>query len=196
MAVKKTIEIDVKNNFKKSAKDLDGLNKELKETAQETKKVKESSKEAKTDMGALGATRFTGVITSIGKTVKAFFTLRGAIIATGIGALVLLILSLKSAFTRSEEGQNKFAKILAVIGGVVDNLLDVLSGLGEVIISAFEDPVESVKKLAKAIKDNIVNRIMGLLELLPALGRAIEAVFSLEFALQRQEKLQQMRWQK
>ena len=182
MAVKKTIEIDVKNNFKKSAKDLDGLNKELKETAQETKNVQKSTKEAKTDMGALGATRFTGVIASVGKTVKAFFTLRGAIIATGLGALLILLVSIKSAFTRSEEGQNKFAKILAVIGSVVDNLLDVLSSLGKTIISAFENPVESVKKLAKAIKDNIVNRLIGLLELLPALGSAIEEVFSGNFS--------------
>lgn len=180
----KTAEFKIKvdNNFKETSDDLDGLNKGLKDTSKETGKVKDASKSANADMGALGATRFTGVIKSIGTTVKAFFTLRGAILATGIGALVLLILSLKAAFTRSEEGQNKFAKILAVIGGVVDNLMDILSRFGEVIISAFEDPVESIKTLAKAIKDNIVNRIMGLLELLPALGRAIEAVFSLEFA--------------
>jgi hypothetical protein len=54
--------------------------------------------------------------------------------------------------------------------------------LGKTIISAFENPVESVKKLAKAIKDNIVNRLIGLLELLPALGSAIEEVFSGNFS--------------
>ena len=182
MAVKKTIEVDVKNNFAKSAKDLDGFNKELKETAEETKKVQDTTKEAKADVSALGGTRFTGLIATIGKTVKAMFTLRGAIIATGLGALLILITSIKAAFTRSEAGQNKFAKLMAVIGSVVDNVLDVMGKLGGVIISAFENPVEAVKKLAKAIKQNIVNRITGLLELLPALGRAINEVFSGNFS--------------
>ena len=81
----KTAEFKIKvdNNFKETADDLDGLNKGLKDTSKETGKVKDASASANADMGALGATRFTGVISSIGTTVKAFFTLRGAIMATG-----------------------------------------------------------------------------------------------------------------
>lgn len=182
MAVKKTIEINVKNNFKSTEKDLDGVNKELKETSAATTSVAASGASASTSMNALGATKFTGLIASIGGVVKALFTLRGALIATGIGAFLVLLTSIKAAFTRSEEGQNKFAKLMAVIGSVVENVLDVMGKLGGVIISAFENPIESVKKLANAIKENIVNRITGLLELLPALGRAINEVFSGNFS--------------
>jgi hypothetical protein len=182
MAVNKTIEINVKNNFKSTEKDLDGVNKELKETSAATNTVAASGATATASMDALGASKFTGLIASIGGVVKALFTLRGALMATGIGAFLVLLTSIKAAFTRSEEGQNKFAKIMAVIGSVVDNVLDVMGKLGGVIISAFENPVEAVKKLAKAIKDNIVNRITGMLELLPALGRAINEVFSGNFS--------------
>ena len=182
MAVKKTIEINVKNNFKSTEKDLDGVNKELKQTSAATTSVAASGASASTSMNALGATKFTGLIASIGGVVKALFTLRGALIATGLGAFLILLTSIKAAFTRSEEGQNKFAKLMAVIGSVVENVLDVMGKLGGVIISAFENPIESVKKLANAIKENIVNRITGLLELLPALGRAINEVFSGNFS--------------
>jgi len=182
MAVNKTIEINVKNNFKSTEKDLDGVNKELKETSAATNTVAASGATATASMDALGASKFTGLIASISGVVKALFTLRGALIATGLGAFLLLLTSIKAAFTRSEEGQNKFAKLMAVIGSVVDNVLDVMGKLGGVIISAFENPVEAVKKLASAIKDQIVNRITGLLELLPALGRAINEVFSGNFS--------------
>ena len=116
MAVKKTIEINVKNNFKSTEKDLDGVNKELKQTSAATTSVAASGASASTSMNALGATKFTGLIASIGGVVKALFTLRGALIATGLGAFLILLTSIKAAFTRSEEGQNKFAKLMAVIG--------------------------------------------------------------------------------
>ena len=47
--------------------------------------------------------------------------------ATGIGLVVVLLASLKAAFTRSEEGQNRFAKAMAAIGAVTDVLMDGLA---------------------------------------------------------------------
>lgn len=185
MAVNKTIDIKVNNNFEQSAEDLNDLNKGLKDTAKETEKVEESSKGATTAFdsmtsGSIG--KFTALTTTIGGVVKSLFTLRGAIIATGLGALLVLITSITQAFKGSEEGQNKFAKLMKVLGTIFENILDLFADFGEFIINAFENPIESVKKLAKAIKDNIVNRLVGLLELLPALGSAIKKVFSGDFS--------------
>jgi hypothetical protein len=108
--------------------------------------------------------------------------MRGAIIATGIGALVLLVTSLTAAFTGSEEGQNKFAKIMSVIGALTGNLVDLLADLGEKIISAFENPVESLKAFGNLIKDNLVTRFEGLINLIPNLGKAIEQLFKGNFS--------------
>ena len=92
------------------------------------------------------------------------------------------MVALGQAFTRSEEGQNKFSKILGVIGSVVGNLLDLLADLGENIISVFENPKQAVKDFTKLIKENIVNRFEGLLELFPKLGKAISLLFKGEFS--------------
>ena len=110
-----------------------------------------------------------------------FKSLRVAIIGTGIGALLIAVTSLGQAFTRSEEGQNKFAKILGVIGSVTGNLLDLLADLGENIISVFENPKQAITDFANLIKDNIVTRFQGLLNLIPNLGKAVEQLFKGNF---------------
>ena len=107
--------------------------------------------------------------------------MRGAIIATGIGALIIAITSLTQAFTRSEEGQNKFAKILGVIGSVTGNLLDLLADLGEGIISVFENPKQALINFKNLLVENITNRFKAILDTVGFLGSAIKNVFSGEF---------------
>lgn len=51
-----------------------------------------------------------------------FKGLKAALIATGIGALVVLLGSLTAAFTQSEEGQEKLQRGLAALGAVVKTL--------------------------------------------------------------------------
>ena len=94
----------------------------------------------------------------------------------------MAVVALGQAFTRSEAGQNKFAKLMGVIGSIINNLLDVLADLGEALIKAFEDPQQAIKDFGNLIKENISNRLEGLAELIPALGRAIKLLFSGEFA--------------
>ena len=83
--------------------------------------------------------------------------MRLAIISTGLGALVVIIGSLIAAFSGSEEGQNKFAKLTTVIGAAVGNLVDLLADLGEGIIDAFLNPVETIKGFADTIKTFITD---------------------------------------
>ena len=111
-----------------------------------------------------------------------FRTIGGAIAASGIGLIVITISAITAAFKGSEEGQNKFAKIMGVIGAVTGNLIDILADLGELIIGVFENPKQAIKDFADMIKTNITNRFDGLMELIPALGKAIDQLFSGEFA--------------
>ena len=160
-----------------------------------TKKLEKNLKGTKDAAGTLGGTlndmsgvtgglgsRFSSLRGVIGGVVKSFKTLRGAIIATGIGALVLLLVSLQKAFTTSEEGQNKFAKLMGVIGAVTGNLIDLLADFGEKVISVFENPKQAISDFANLIKENITNRFEGLVELIPKLGEAITLVFKGKFS--------------
>ena len=135
--VKEVIEIDVRTKEGKA---------KLKELQTGVKDVGTTSKEASKDINALGgaADKATGGAISgfnalkgtVGSAIRQFGVLRLAVAATGIGALVLAISSLKAAFTASEEGQNKFAKIMTQISVVTGNVVDILSDLGESIFAA------------------------------------------------------------
>lgn len=119
------------------------------------------------------------VLTSV---IGSFKTLRVAIIASGVGLLALAVAAVGAAFTSSEEGQNKFAKIMGVIGVITGNFVDIIANLGEKIISAFENPKQAIQDFANIIKDNIVNRFEGLIELVPKLGEAINLLFKGQFS--------------
>ena len=162
---------------KGAVKEVDELNDSIKNTGKDAKSTQDSLNTV--TGGAVG--RFNALKTNVLGVVKSFKNLRVAIIASGIGALVLAVVALGQAFTRSEAGQNKFAKLLGVIGSVVNNLLDLLADFGESIISVFENPKQAIKDFAKLIKDNIVNRFEGLMELIPALGKAVSLLFKGEF---------------
>ena len=167
---------------------LKSVNKDRKEA---NNTLKESTANAKDYSGVLGIidqktggaiSGFTNLTKSVGGATKGFNLMRIAIIGTGIGALLIAITSLSAAFTSSEEGQNKFAKIMGVIGSVTGNLVTLMADLGEKIIWVFEEPKQAIKDFANLIKENIVNRFNGLLELIPELGKAVNLLFSGDFS--------------
>lgn len=183
MAVEKTINLNVntkgaQKNVNDLEKAVEGVNNEVKDTGASTAAMGNTVDKA--TGGAVSKFKaFKGGLTSV---IASFKSLRIAILATGIGALLIAVTSLGQAFTRSEEGQNKFAKILGVIGSVTGNLLDLLADLGEKIISVFEDPKQAILDFANLIKENITNRFEGLIELIPQLGKAITLLFEGEFS--------------
>lgn len=180
---KEIIEIEVKGTGK-GIKKVDKLKTSISKVKKETDKTKKSAKEMgstldKVSGGAVG--RFKGMLASVKSLTGGFNILKIAIIGTGIGALLIAILAVKTAFTNTEEGQNKFAKLMGIIGSVVGNLVDILASFGEKIISVFENPKQAIKDFAKAIKQNITNRISSLIEMFGFLGSAIKKVFSRDF---------------
>lgn len=114
--------------------------------------------------------------------VKALGTLRGAIAATGIGLLLTAFASLQAYFTRTEEGAQKLRIVMGFLGAAVDKVADIFVGIGESMVNAFENPQDALQSLADAIRDNISNRIEGLIELFPKLGEAINLALSGEFS--------------
>ena len=160
------------------------LNKEVDKTG---KKVKETGEAGKQSFAGLDSatggliTKFGSLKGSLKVATTGFNTLRGAIIGTGIGALVIGILAVGKAFTSSEEGQNKFSEIMGQIGAVTGNLIDLFADFGEAIISVFENPKKAITDFAALVKNNITNRFEGMLELVPQLGKAMTLLFSGKF---------------
>ncbi len=123
--------------------------------------------------------KFTKMIKSA---TKGFNLLRVAIIGTGIGALLIAVTSLTAAFTSNEKGQKKLKRIMAAIGVVVGNLVDIFAKLGNGIISVFEDPQQAIKDFANIIKEQITNRFNAILDTVGLLGSAIKKVFQRDFS--------------
>lgn len=199
MAIEKTININVKSS--NAEKELKKTNKALDKTSRAGNSASAAATKTGAAMGGLAtasgtaaggvtavggavggaAVGFTALKTKIQATIVSLKTMRVAVMATGIGALLILLTSLKQAFARSEEGQNKFAKILGVIGSVTGNLLDLLADLGEGIISVFEDPKQALINFKNLLVENITNRFKAILDTVGFLGSAIKNVFSGEF---------------
>ena len=164
------------------------------DTTEVTKGIEQvgtSVDETKSSVGGLtsGLDRMTGgaisgfklMLRGIMSGVLGLRTLKGAVAATGIGLLVIAVAGLVSYFKDTERGAQKLRVITATLGAVMDKLKDVVIGLGEKIFNAFSNPKEAVIALWETIKTNLVNRLMGLMEWIPALGKALKQVFEGDF---------------
>jgi hypothetical protein len=151
-------------------------------------KAKESNDAIKDGLEALdkrtggAVSAFKSLQSGIGGAVKSFGTLKGAIIATGLGALLVAVTSLVTYFKNTERGGDALAVVLGALGAVVGKLTDVLVKLGEALFKTFSDPKQALIDFGNALKENIFNRVEGLLELLPALGKAISLALKGEFS--------------
>lgn len=192
MAIEKKIVIDVDavkaaGGLDKLKESIKGVNKETKDLNKETDELKNKQKANSTAFKTLDkftgglASKFVDLKTKTFDLVKGFGAVRVAIAATGIGALILLITSLTQAFTRSEEGQKKFKKILTVLGSVVDNVLDVFANLGETIIDTFLNPIDTLKSFSNSIKTYVIDKITTAIDGFGLMGSAIKKVFSGDF---------------
>ena len=131
-----------------------GLTQEQSEAVKEQKEYNKQSKETIADFSVMGVSLnsvkkgFSQII----PTAKAMFgTIKAGIMSTGIGALVLAVVALTQSFKRSEAGQEKFQRIMAGIGAVTNQVLDLFSDLGETIIDAVTSPMKALKSFGNGI---------------------------------------------
>lgn len=176
MAVKKTIIIDAQTDG--AEKSIDNLKKSTDNLTESTDEL--SGSLDKVTGGAI--TKFKGLRDSIKNVAKGFKGLRAAVISTGIGALVIGVVSLIQAFKRSEAGQNKFAKLMGMIGAVTSVLLDRMANLGTAIINVFTNPIQSLKDFAANLKSFVVDKVKNVLDGIGLLGSAIKKVFTGDFS--------------
>ena len=143
---------------------LSKVDQKLDDSANKTSKVGNGLRAA----GRLGASGF-----------KALGT---AIAATGIGALVGILAGLAAKMAENKKIAEAFEVVVSAVGAAFNILVQRIEPFAGAVVDAFSNPVESIKKLGDAIKNNIQTRIEGLLEFIPAIGKAIKLVFEGEWA--------------
>lgn len=89
---------------------------------------------------------------------KALRGLGGAIAASGIGALVLLLGSLVSYFTQTAEGGRKLKAIMTGLGEAFGQVMNVVQSFGKSVFEALSNPKKLITDLGALIRENLENR--------------------------------------
>ncbi len=156
----KTITVDLELKYKEAVKNLDEFQKEYAKLEKQTQKtnVQVANLGGTLDKVTGGAvTKFNTFKGSIAGVTKGFKSLKFAIAATGIGALVLAITAVTTAFRASEEGQNKFQRFFTQIKTVIGNVTDILADFGMAVINVFTGNFKEAKASIDAAVDSIKN---------------------------------------
>lgn len=170
MAERREIEINVKTD--KAAKNVDNL----------TDSVEGTSKAANEASGAFdglaaGIDKMTGGLVSgfkkavggIRNGIKAMQSLKVAVAATGIGALLIAITALTSYFTKTQRGADKLSQVFKGIGATIDVLVDRMSTFGEglfaIIRGDFSEGLDILKGSFSGVGEEIRNEAKAAIDL-------------------------------
>ena len=160
MATEKVIKLKVENGEAVLA--VDELNKALKETntqADNLDNTIDAGSEALDKFTKGGVTAMKGLYKGAQTAIASMMTLKGAIIATGIGALVVIVGTLAAYFTSTSRGADQLAAIMGGVNATIKVLRDRLVQVGEAITMVFSgkffEAAEKAKNAFKGIGDEI-----------------------------------------
>tara|TARA_R100001443_G_scaffold3945_1_gene11900 strand:- start:16442 stop:18496 length:2055 start_codon:yes stop_codon:yes gene_type:complete len=205
MAKKITYEVEVNvGNAEKGLKKVDDGVKDIGKSTDELKnkqkgqasgrskqlsEEKKQQEELTSEIGFMGITigGVKSAFSKMGKTAKlAFSSIKMGLIATGIGAFLIAITSLMAYFTKTKRGAEQLRVGMAVLGGIMDKLMDTVISVGEWLVKLFTDPKQAIKDLWKSIKENLINRFKGLINTSKALGKVLKGVFTLDWDMMKE----------
>jgi hypothetical protein len=106
-----------------------------------------------------GATKLS--ILSTGGLSAAMNVLRLALIATGIGAIVVAFGALVAAILSTQKGTDALNMAMTQIGAVFKATLGVAQELGFKLIEVFSSPKQAISDLIDFLQQNLVNRLNG-----------------------------------
>jgi hypothetical protein len=142
----------------------------------------ERADEAFQDMGKTVKTQ-TKAAKGLGSSFKAA---GAALKAIGIGIIIALVAKLTQVFTSNQKVVDFFSNSMNFLTIAFNDLFNFLDeNIGTVVDyfkQIFDDPVQSLKDLGTAIKENIIERFESALEVLGFLGDAAKKFFEGDFA--------------
>ena len=149
--------------------------KEIKDVKGEIQNLTKSTEEGFKDVG--DATK------GVSKGIKGIGT---ALKAAGIGLVVAAFAKLTEIFQQNQKAADFFNTSFEVVSIAFNDFVNFLvNNLGAVtgfFKSVFDDPLQSIKDLGSAIKNNIIERFNSLLDTLGLAGQAIVKFFDGDFA--------------
>jgi hypothetical protein len=128
----------------------------------------EAAKNSETLGGAVGkATEYQEKFTqaqalakiAIGGNVGALGALRLALVATGLGALVIILGSVITFLTKTAAGTAILNRAMSGFGAVVKLVTNLAADFGEKLVKAAQDPKQALSDLANFIGTNLMNRV-------------------------------------
>ena len=160
MAVEKVIKLKVENG--EAILNVQELNKALSDTNKQTNALNTTMDAA---TGAIdkftggAATAFKGAVGGVKSFITGLKGVKIAVIATGLGALVVVLGSLFAYFTQTSRGADQMAKIMGGLGAAVKVVIDRVIGLGDSLVKLFsgdfKGAVEGVSNAFKGLGDEI-----------------------------------------
>ncbi len=143
---------------------LKGLTTSTKDVTKEVNGLKGAFQTLLNNLPFAGATQqvtqlgnaFTGVTQTLGKTSGAMNILKVAFASIGIVAIIAAFSSIITYFKSTEEGADKLAKILRVVGAVFGEVVKIVSNIGGVLFNAGEamfDFIQGTDIAAKSTDD-------------------------------------------
>ena len=142
--------------------DTGGIDKALQQTDKQVENVSQSTSVLTNQIDKMTGGAVSGFKNAVAGTksfIKGLKLTKAAIIGTGIGALVIAVLGLVKAFTRSEEGARKFARAFEGVKTVTNVILDRLGMLGKAVVQLFEGDFAGAAKTATAAVSGINDEI-------------------------------------
>lgn len=173
-------------------KALDKVDGKLEDVAEGAENVASSTGDMSESFGLAGSAldkmtggAITGLKSMVGGVKSAIAGMKAfkiSLASTGIGLLVVAIGSLVAFFTKSKRGADLLERGTAVLGAVVDKVVDGVIWLGEALWNTFTAPGDAIKKFSTMVKTFVTDRITMLMEGIGLLGSAIKKVFSGDFS--------------
>lgn len=100
----------------------------------------------------------------------------------GVFSAILGVVGLLgSAFLKTEKGVNIMNKAAAFSSALFSELIDLSLKVADKISAAFSDPVGALKDFGKLLLTQLINRVVGAIELVTALGKTIGNTLVLDF---------------
>ena len=123
--------------------------------------------------GKLSAPTMEQMSNATNKSATSLKILRGAVISTGIGALVVELGSLIAYFTSTQEGIDKVNKVLTPLKVLFQTLWGVVQNVGKALVEAFTHPKQLLLDLGKFMQEQIINRATAIIDAFKGLGNIL-----------------------
>lgn len=155
-------------NLRKSEKQLTAAKREQIAVFNKSKQAFASAASQVTILGTSMGALWGAIKAAIG-VGRAFIGVLGAfrvaLIATGVGAFVVILGSLITYLKNTVEGQDFLNRKLAMLGAVVASVKDVVIKFGKAVFDAVSNPLQAIKNFGKGVTEFLFNPAKKALEL-------------------------------